>query len=133
MMVDTMEEVVRPKRVKRRHSEEFKQAVVAACSEPNASLAGIAQANGVNANLVRKWIDKRGVARPSRRTASVALAPRPDVPQASFIAVAVASEPSGASPSTIQIEIRRGDTALTLTWPTEAASACASWLGEWLR
>ena len=128
-----MELVVRPKRVKRRHSEEFKQAVVAACSEPGASLAGIAQANGVNANLVRTWMDKRGVARPSRRTASVALAPRADTPEASFIAVAVAPEPSGARPSSIQIEIRRGDTALTLTWPTEAAGVCAGWLGDWLR
>lgn len=128
-----MELVVRPKRVKRRHSEEFKQAVVAACGEPNASLAGIAQANGVHAHLVRKWMDKRGVARARRRTASVAVTPRPEAPGASFLPVSVASGPPGAKPSTIQIEIRRGDTALTVSWPTEAASTCASWLGEWLR
>jgi transposase len=37
---------------------ELKQAIVAACLEPGASVAGVALAHGVNANLVRKWIAK---------------------------------------------------------------------------
>ena len=129
-----MEEVVRPKRVKRRHSEAFKQAVVAACSEPAASLAGIAQANGVNANLVRKWMAARGLARPSRRAASAAvttLPAVPAVPAASFIAVGV--EQAVPKAPSIQIEVLRGNTALTVSWPIEAAEACASALAAWLR
>jgi transposase-like protein len=47
------------KRTKRRHSAEFKARVVEACEERGASVAGVALANGVNANLVRKWIDKK--------------------------------------------------------------------------
>ena len=43
-------------RVKRRHSEEFKARVIAACEARGASVAGAALAHGVNANLVRKWI-----------------------------------------------------------------------------
>jgi len=126
-----MEVVIAPKRVKRRHSEEFKQAVVAACSEPNASLAGIAQANGVNANLVRKWMDQRGVARPRRRTVSAVAATPPIASVASFIPVEV--EQTVPMAPSIQIEIRRGATTLTVSWPVEAASVCAAWLEAWLR
>jgi len=129
-MVDTMEEVVRPVRVKRRHSEAFKQAVVAACIEPGASLAGIARANGVNANLVRKWMDQRGVARPTRRAVSDVVGAS-NTPAPAFLPVGVVPPPPSAP--NIQIEIRRGATALTVSWPVEAAGACAAWLGAWLR
>ena len=47
------------KRVKRRHSAEFKARVVEACEARGASVAGVALAHGVNANLVRKWIIKK--------------------------------------------------------------------------
>ena len=50
-------------RVKRRHSVEFKARVVAACEARGASVAGVALAHGVNANLVRKWIIKKRRAR----------------------------------------------------------------------
>lgn len=127
-----MDAVIRPKRVKRRHSEEFKQAVVTACGEPGASVAGIALANGVNANLVRRWMAKRGFTPPSQRPKpSVALAVSPCNTAAAFIPVGV--ESSACAPSNIQIEMRRGDTALSVSWPVEAAGACAAWIGEWLR
>ena len=47
------------RRVKRTHSGEFKARVIAACEARGASVAGIALAHGVNANLVRKWIIKK--------------------------------------------------------------------------
>jgi transposase len=47
------------RRIKRRHSEEFKARVIAACEARGASVAGVALAHGVNANLVRKWIIKK--------------------------------------------------------------------------
>lgn len=47
------------RRVKRRHSPEFRARVIAACEARGASVAGIALAHGVNANLVRKWIIKK--------------------------------------------------------------------------
>ena len=60
--VDTMEmertqSAVGPaKRIRRTHSTEFKARVVQACEARGASVAGVALAHGVNANLVRKWI-----------------------------------------------------------------------------
>lgn len=47
------------RRVKRRHSPEFKARVVDACQVRGASVAEVALAHGVNANLVRKWIIKK--------------------------------------------------------------------------
>jgi len=42
----------------RRHSLETKRAIVQQCLAPRASVAAVALAHGVNANLVRKWITK---------------------------------------------------------------------------
>lgn len=44
---------VKPRR--RRHSLEFKTQVLAACAEPGASIAAVAQHFNVNANLIHKW------------------------------------------------------------------------------
>lgn len=35
---------------------ELKRQIVAACQQPGASVAGIALAHGLNANLVRRWL-----------------------------------------------------------------------------
>ena len=42
---------------RRRHSEEFKAEVVRACRRRGVSIAAVALANGLNANLVRRWVD----------------------------------------------------------------------------
>jgi transposase-like protein len=42
-----------------RHSAEFKTRVVMACEQAGASIAAIALTNGVNANLVHRWIRER--------------------------------------------------------------------------
>lgn len=42
----------------RKHSLSDKRKIVGLCLRPGASVAGIALAHGVNANLVRKWIAK---------------------------------------------------------------------------
>ena len=47
-------DVVIPRRTRRTHSEAFKQSVISACREPGVSVAGVALANGLNANQVRK-------------------------------------------------------------------------------
>ena len=60
-------EIQKPIRRRRYHREEFKQAVIAACCEPGASVAGIAMANEVNANQVRRWMRERGIEAPTRR------------------------------------------------------------------
>ena len=42
-------------RARRRHSAEFKRQVLAECAQPGNSVAGVALAHRINANLVQKW------------------------------------------------------------------------------
>jgi len=39
-----------------RYRDEFKRQIVAACREPGVSTAAIALANGLNTNMVRRWV-----------------------------------------------------------------------------
>lgn len=118
-------EIAKPQRQKRQHSEEFRQAVVQACGEAGASVAGVALANGVNANLVRKWMAKRGVKAPSQGVK------RGELPAAvpEFVPVRVSPD----SASDIHIELCRGNTTVRIEWPAHAARECGAWLREWLR
>lgn len=102
-------EIAKPQRQKRQHAEEFRQAVVQACGEPGASVAGVALANGVNANLVKKWMATRGVRPPGkgvRRGELLAAGPE-------FVPVHVAP----ASTPDIRIELCRGNTTVRIEWP----------------
>ena len=120
-------EIRKPIRRRRHHREEFKQAVIAACCEPGASLAGIAMVNGVNANQVRRWMRERGISAP---TQCLPISTETETVPA-FIPVPIA--PTTAEPSVIRVEIRRGHAAVKIDWPTDAAEACATWLRDWLR
>jgi len=46
------------KRKRGRYSNEFKQELVKACEAPGVSTASVALANGVNANLLRRWVSE---------------------------------------------------------------------------
>ena len=50
--------VARPaaRRTRRRHAPEFKAQVIEACLQPGVSVAGVALANGLNANYLRRWV-----------------------------------------------------------------------------
>ena len=74
---------------RRRHSAELKNRVLAACAEPGASVARIAMAHGLNANLVHKW--RRRAARGHRAVKDVQ-------PIAEFVSVPV--QPTAAAMST---------------------------------
>lgn len=122
-------EIQKPSRRRRHHPEEFKLAVIEACCEPGASVAGIAMANGVNANQVRRWMRERGIEPPTRRVAMPVLDTAPAMAPA-FVQLPMA--PAAAS-GDIRIEIRRGDTGITVEWPVQASGDCAAWLSDWLR
>ena len=44
------------RRRRRLHSDEFKADAVAAASQPGMSMASVAMARGINANLLRRWV-----------------------------------------------------------------------------
>lgn len=89
---------------RRRHSQELRALVLAACAEPDASVAAVAQAHGLNANLVHKW--RRGAAR-----AAVTMVKTPtggDLRASGFVPLALPTQPPMAPMSDIRIELRRG-------------------------
>ena len=83
---------------------------MAACCQLGVSSASVAMANGINANL-----------------------PGDDAnAHAQVLALPI---PTPASPvaADIRIELQRGATTVTVTWPASAASECAAWMRELLR
>lgn len=121
-------EAEQQRRRKRCHSEGFKRQVVEACCKPGASVAGVAFAHGVNANLVRKWIIRYGAVPASRRTSVAIAEARTKTAPLEFLPVQIAPTPSVA----IRLQIQRGDATLKIDWPVEVASDCGAWLREWL-
>lgn len=116
-------------RGKRKHSDDYKDELVRACSEPGVSVAGIALANGVNANLLRKWMHARGVVAPSQRPRHDATSSVGEI--ASFVPVTLT--PSPPPTPDIRIEARRGSAVVKVEWPVCAAGECAAWLRDWLK
>jgi hypothetical protein len=50
-----------------------------------------------------------------------------------FVPVTLTSTASTPAPADIQIELRRGATAVKITWPVAVAADCAAWMRELLR
>ncbi len=115
---------------RRRHAEEFKRQVIAACLQPGISIAAVALANGLNANLLRRWVKEHREAQPAGHDAAE---DTPfDVRPPTLVPVTVSSpelEPSGE----IKIEIHRQQAVIEITWPVSQAAICADWLRELLQ
>ena len=118
------------RRRRRRHSADFKAGVIAECLKPGVSIAAVALAHGLNANMLRKWVidGEHQLARPAPSVA--ATAEPPASPQPTFIPLAL---PAPVVDGEIQIELQRAGTTIKIVWPAGAARDCAAWLREWLR
>ncbi len=129
--MDTFPIELPERRRRRRHSPEFRAAVIEACRQPGVSIAAVALANGLNANMLRKWVsdaDREGAG----AMVSQAQCAQPVLPAPSdgFVPLTLSAP---APHSDIRIEVKRAGTAISVSWPTSAASECAAWLREWLR
>ena len=125
------EQAAGDRRRRRLHSDEFKANAVASCMQAGMSMAAVAMANGVNANLLRRWV-RAAEMRPGAELAHAlpALDRRVAETPAAFIPMQLPAKTAAAD---IRIELRRGATSISLAWPTEAASECAAWMRELLR
>lgn len=84
--------------IRRTHSPEFKASVLAACRQPGASIAGVALAHGINANVVHKWLAGVGMKRCAQRLP--AATPSPTAPM-QFL-------PVGLSASSLERSVSAG-------------------------
>jgi transposase-like protein len=130
--VETSDDSDIARRRRRIHSAEFKAKVVSACRKPGVSIAAVALANRLNANLLRRWVvaEERAPATPIE-TVSAAPA-RASAESRTFLPIQVESSAVTATRE-ITIELRRGATVVKVGWPLAAAAECATWLRELLR
>lgn len=130
-MMDTM--TTEKTRTRREHSEQLKAQVVAECNVPGASVAKVAMAHGVNANLVHGW---RKLDRERHEAAAMALQTQAMPSAVNAPATFLPFVPVSVTPSddaTIDIEVRRGAVTIKVSWPMSAASQCAAWARELLK
>ena len=108
---------------RRRHGAGLKAQILAECERPGASIAAVAMAHGVNANLVHKWR-----ARAAKRQDITMM-----VPDVSFVPVPLQAAGIASEVTELRIELRRGPVTATVNWPMASAAECAAWLREVLR
>ena len=85
-------------------------------------MAKVAMAHGINANVVHRW-------RQLARESTVAIKSG----SGEFVAVTLPVQPEPTPAGDIQIQLRRGATAMTVVWPVSAATEFAAWMRELLR
>jgi len=123
-------------RRRRRYDPQFKAELVAHCQQRGISVSSVAQDHGINANLLRRWIqehDRYGEPGPN----VLSLPARRDI-AAQFIAIpAPPVEPETAqrpeaSPQ-IEITLERAGLKASIQWPLSHAEQCAAWLRAVMR
>ena len=128
-----MDGAVEGRRRRRTHSLEFKAQVMQAGGQPGVSIASVALSHGLNANLVRRWLNGPDTGGGS----SVAVAGAHPVLRdtggigGAFVPVQLGmAEPT---PRDIRLELHRGTATIIVSWASREAAACGGWLREWLR
>ena len=117
-----------------RYSDDFKRQVVTTCLEPGVSTAAVALANGLNANLLRRWVVEATQRSGPLRSKTTALAPVHNPP--TFLPVKfdppppAPAAPPAAPPADIHLQLQHGTTTVHIHWPLQASSQCAQWLRE---
>lgn len=114
---------VLPARHRRTHSIEFKTDLITMCRQPGISVSAVAQAHGVNANLLRRWMKQYSVA------AHIPVASAP----AKLVPVQIETVNASSSDGEIRFDIQRGATRIHIRWPMAGAEACVQLLGAWLK
>lgn len=117
-MMDTMT-TDKKRQIRRKHSPALKAQILAECEAPGASVAKVAMAHGINANIVHGW---RKLARENSVRSAVATA---------FVPLAI--EPASQPDRRIDIELHRGALLLTVSWPLSASAEMTAWMRELLR
>jgi transposase len=121
-LMDTMTTTAK-KRTRRDYSRAEKAQILAECELPGASVAKVALAHGINANIVHTW---RKLAREGL-LAKAAATP-------GFLPLPLEAAPAlMAEVGHITIELHRAGVSIKLNWPLTAATQLAAWTRELLR
>ena len=102
--------------------------MIQSCQSPGVSIASVALANGMNANLLRRWVNER-----ERSQALQSVMTRGPVQKVAeqFVPVAVARPGDELEP--IRIEIRRGNVSIAMSLPAVLVKESGGLLRELLK
>ncbi|BAO30025.1 IS66-like element accessory protein TnpA [Sulfuritalea hydrogenivorans] len=119
------------RRTRRTHTPEFKAQVIEACLQPGISVAGVALANGLNANYLRRWV-KEHREQTARNTVKGAVVVSRHVKPTALVPVTIEA-PVARECGEIRIDLRRGATAVQMAWPATHAALLGGVLKDLLR
>lgn len=124
------------RRTHRTYTREFKAELVAACQVPGASIAAIAGAHAMNANVLHRWLKEHARSgcheqstSGSANRSSVALHQHTPA----FIPVQLPMPGPESETQSIKVEIRKGALTMSITWPGSARLEFASWAASILK
>ena len=116
------------RRAHRTYTAEFKAQLVAACQQPGASIAALASSQGMNANVLHRWLKEHahsGCHQLIKQSRSVAPAATSPVP--AFLPVKLTVTEPEPAVAEIKAELRKGALSMHIIWPVSAATQFASW------
>lgn len=124
------------KRRWRRHSPEFKARVIELARQPAASVAAVALANSLNANMLRRWVHEAAAGGGASKATATSVVPAlagfvqlpMHEPEHHAVLDAQPAPPAVPRPSDITVEIHRGGTTVNARLPMDERSA--AWLRE---
>lgn len=131
--IGTQDVAAAAKRRWRRHSPEFKARVIELARQPGASVAAVALANGLNANMLRRWVHEAAAGGGASKATATSVAPA----LAGFVQLPMRepehhavldAQPVVPRPADITVEIHRGGTTVNARLPMDERSA--AWLRE---
>jgi transposase len=109
------------------YSKEFKAQRVKECADPGASVARVALAHGINANLVHKW-------RRQSERGELVVGATPEFPPVALKRATALSVPSTTAQagSLVRIDLAGRNLTASVHWPVSHAAQCAAWLRQLL-
>jgi transposase-like protein len=114
---------------RRTHSLEFKAQVLAACRQPGASIAAVALAHGINANVAHKWLAGIGMKRTGQQLSPAAQSP---VAPMQFLPVGLSTsclEPGVSERNQdVRLDLDLGAMQIKLNCPRSSAPSAAALL-----
>jgi transposase len=127
--VSTNEVISTGRRRRRHHSDLFKAESVGACQAEGVSIAAVALARGVNANLLRSWVRAAERSNAPIRIQPAASQERSEQAEG-FVPVPM---PTGTAEGLIRVEVRARGRSVSIEWPVSAARECALVLRELMK
>ena len=120
----------------RRHSAEFKARVIELARQPGTSVAAVALGNGLNANMLRRWVHEAAASGGASKTAATSIAPTlasfvqlpMRAPEPHLVLDAQPAPPAQRQPADTTVEIHRCGTTVHAKLPMDERSA--AWLRE---